>query len=191
MPRKKKGAWRYGGPPGGPKRSPSDETRLLRAQALRALAVFMGTLLLLVVLYAVFYNSGPMDTLSEVTAKASGWMLNLFGQSVNVQGTYLTSTQLNLQIIPECTAASSFAIYLAAIVAYPAQLSVKGRGLLIGVLALFLLNLVRIASLYAVGGAFPEYLDFAHLVVWQSVMVILTIVLWMSWTRHVAVNTAS
>jgi exosortase/archaeosortase family protein len=153
--------------------------------------VFLGTLLVLVVLYAVFYNSGPMVTLSEVTAGASGWLLNLFGQSVSVQGTNLTSTQLNLQIIPECTAASSFAIYLAAIVAYPAQLSAKGRGILIGVFGLFLLNLVRIASLYAVGGTFPEYLDFAHLVVWQSVMVILTIVLWMSWTRHVAIHTAN
>ena len=77
-----------------------------------------------------------------------------------------------MQIIDECTGVSPFIIYLAAIVAYPSELRAKGVGLLMGAFGLFAVNLVRTVSLYYIGAAFPDLLDFAHLVMWQSLIII-------------------
>ncbi len=167
------------------------QARSRRATALRSLVIFVGTLLALVAAYAVFYESPPMGALSRLTALTSAWTLNLLGQGVAVTGTELSSAQFYLDIIPECTAASTFAIYLAALVAYPAPLSSRMKGLLLGATALFALNTFRIISLYAVGSLAPQHLDFVHLVVWQFALVVITVGIWLRWTRHVAVRPAS
>ena len=163
----------------------SNERRVLAGKAFLALAVFLATLVVLAALYALYNKSGPMLALSQFTATATAWFLNLFGEQASVQSTHVTSSRFTMRIIAECTAASSFIIYLAAIVAYPSRLTAKGVGLVMGVFGLFALNQVRTVSLYYVGVAFPDLLEFAHLVMWQSLIVILAIMLWLFWAKRV------
>ena len=51
-----------------------------------------------------------------------------------------------------------------------------------GAAALFVINLVRIISLFYIGSAYPDFLDLAHFFLWQLFMIVLTIGLWLLWT---------
>ena len=39
-------------------------------------------------------------------------------------------------------------------------------------------------SLFWVGASYPEYLDVAHLLVWQSAIILLAIVMWLIWAER-------
>jgi len=54
----------------------------------------------------------------------------------------------------------------------------------LGFVGLSAVNLVRITSLIYIGTTFPEALDVAHLLVWQSVMVIVSVMFWIVWIRR-------
>ena len=48
------------------------------------------------------------------------------------------------------------------------------------------INLARIMSLFWIGSAYPQYLNVAHLLVWQTAIILLAIVLWLFWIERVA-----
>ena len=52
-----------------------------------------------------------------------------------------------------------------------------------GILLLSAVNLVRVISLFWIGSAFPQYLDVAHVLIWQ--MIVVVIVLWLVWAERV------
>jgi hypothetical protein len=41
-------------------------------------------------------------------------------------------------------------------------------------------------SLFWIGSSFPQYLDVAHLLVWQTAMILLAIILWLFWVERIA-----
>ena len=59
----------------------------------------------------------------------------------------------------------------------------KGEGIALGILVLYALNLVRTVSLFLVGTYFPGLFDTAHYIVWQSLMILLAIGLWLFWVE--------
>jgi exosortase/archaeosortase family protein len=59
-------------------------------------------------------------------------------------------------------------------------------GWLLGLVVLTVVNLVRIMSLFWIGAAYPRYFDVAHLLVWQTAMILLAIVLWLFWVERIA-----
>jgi exosortase/archaeosortase family protein len=86
-----------------------------------------------------------------------------------------------MRIAAECTAVTPMIVFTAATLALPSPLVAKLKGLLIGAVALYLVNLLRIGSLYALGVAAPELVEFAHLVVWQAALVVFAVGLWLMW----------
>lgn len=91
-----------------------------------------------------------------------------------------------MNIVAECTAAGPLVLFIGAVAAYPASLRAKGIGALLGLVVVTLVNLVRIMSLFWIGSAYPEYLDMAHLLVWQTAIILLAIELWLFWVERVA-----
>ncbi len=73
---------------------------------------------------------------------------------------------------------------MAAIAAYPASLRAKLIGLVGGLAAITVLNLVRMISLFYIGAYFPQYLDMAHLLIWQGVMILSVVILWLFWAQR-------
>ena len=65
-------------------------------------------------------------------------------------------------------------------------LKAKAFGAALGLVALTLVNLVRIISLFLIGSAYPEYLEVAHLLVWQTAIILFAIVLWLLWVGRLA-----
>jgi exosortase/archaeosortase family protein len=115
------------------------------------------------------------------TAAITGILLNLTGRGVNVMDTVVSSPQFAFQIVDLCTAVMPMMIFTAAVIAYPSRVKEKVIGLVIGLIGIFLINQVRLVSLFYIGAYVPGIFETAHLLVWQSLMILLAIGLWLIW----------
>ena len=156
-------------------------------QTLRsATPVVLVTGALGVALFAYFqsFGSAVMDQVTAWTAASAAFPLQLLGTDVDVRGTIVASDRFAYNIVAECTLVGPLLLYVAAVAAYPAGLASKASGIALGVLVIGGLNLVRLVSLFYVGTYMPQHLDVAHLVVWQGVMVLSVVVLWLYWVQR-------
>lgn len=149
-------------------------------------AVIAGSLALALAVYFGILAGAWIETVSEWTARWTSSALNLLGSSTSVNGTILSSDSFAVNIVAECTAVGPLVLFMGAVLAYPSALRAKSLGWLLGLLVLTAVNLVRIMSLFWIGSAFPRYLDIAHLLVWQTAMILLAIVLWLFWVERIA-----
>lgn len=150
----------------------------------RIVCSFLVMLALFEVLYLLFDQSEAVVTFSQATAHLTGLILSVLGETVRVDDASLYSPVLNMKIVSECTSITPTMVFIAAILSFPSSLSAKLNGLILGICALFLINLVRVVSLYYVGAHTPGHLEFVHVVVWQTVMVLLAIGLWSLWASR-------
>ena len=155
-------------------------------QTLRSWLILAASLGLALAIYYGFLGSSLVDHIAAWTADWTSRGLNILGGSTSVSGTLLVSDSFAVNIVAECTAVGPLVLFIGAVMAYPASLKAKGIGLAIGLVVLTLVNLVRIMSLFWIGSAYPEYLDMAHLLVWQSAIILLAIVMWLVWAERAA-----
>ena len=101
---------------------------------------------------------------------------------LNVDVAYVRIAYLLLSLLP----GPAFVVYLAAVFAYPCRWPLKILGALLGAPALLLLNQVRLVSLAYVGHLYPAVFDIAHMLVWQSLIILVTVVLWILWAAVIA-----
>jgi exosortase/archaeosortase family protein len=57
-------------------------------------------------------------------------------------------------------------------------------GLALGILAIQIINLVRVVSLYLTGAYLPRFFDASHTVIWQSVVILCGVLLWVFWANR-------
>jgi exosortase/archaeosortase family protein len=126
-------------------------------------------------------------TLAEWTAAGTAWTLRLFGVHARSQGITMTASSLcYFEIIGECTAYYPCAIFFAAVTAFPARIVRKLLGLLLGLPAILLINQLRLASLCYIAYLWPDLYDALHMVVWQALMIVVTVLLWLLWATTLA-----
>ena len=118
-------------------------------------------------------------------AKLSGYILGFFGQDITVEGASIFSPVFSITIKLGCDAIEPTALFICAVLAFPAAFSKKIVGIVAGTLLLAILNLVRIVTLFLVGLYLPRAFNIMHVDVWQGLFIFLAIlfwVLWMLWT---------
>ena len=155
-------------------------------RTVRSWLILGASLGLALALYYGFLGSSWVDVIAEWTATWTSKAINLFGGSTTVSGTLLISDNFVANVVAECTAIGPIILYIGAVVAYPASKRAKLAGVAAGVVVLTAVNLVRIISLFWIGEAYPEYLDVVHLLVWQSVIILLAIIMWLLWTGRLS-----
>ena len=155
-------------------------------RAMKSWLILAASLGLALAIYYGFLGSSWIEWVAEWTASWTSHALNLLGTSTRVNGTILASDSFAVNIVAECTAVGPLVLFIGAVVAYPAPLRAKMLGALLGLVVLTLVNLVRIMSLFWIGSAYPQYLDMAHLLVWQTAIILLAIILWLFWVERVA-----
>ena len=168
--------------------------RLAGSSALRSgatLLLTVGTLGASVAVYFQLFGTAFVRTVSEWTAESSAFTLGLLGTDVTTTGTIVASERFAYAIVAECTAIGPLVLFLGAVLVYPASLRSKAAGVGLGLIAIGGLNLVRLVSLFYVGIHAPQHLDVAHLLVWQGIMVLSVVLLWLYWLeRWARVRTA-
>ena len=124
-----------------------------------------------------------LDAFCAMLAQIAGFALTLIGVPASSDGAIVGADAFSAVIVPECSALNVIVLFGAAVLVYPTAIGACLRGLLLGVAALFALNIVRIVSLILIGIHYPHSLEDAHLLVWQTAMALAAIGLWLLWHR--------
>ena len=123
---------------------------------------------------------------AQATASVMAFILKVIGIQGKATGIRVTSTVCKFQIIGECTAYYPIAIYIAAVLAFPAPWGRRVLGVLLGIPAILLINQVRLVSLCYLLRAFPEHFETIHIVIWQSLIIFFTVLIWILWVTTLA-----
>ena len=148
-------------------------------------AAWIGVgLSLAAIVYYLSIAAPLVEPVSRATARGMAFLLTALGFEVSVAGAIVSSGGFAAEIAPGCTPLAPLLLYLGAVGGYPSTLPEKVAGALLGVVVLTFVNWGRVTSLFLIGRYFPERLDFIHVVLWQSLLILLTVGLWMVWVQR-------
>ena len=115
-------------------------------------------------------------------------LVKLFDPAVVAQGKVLwsTSSGFGVSIEPGCNGVEAFIVLCAALVAFPASWMSRLKGLAAGFIAIQALNVVRVISLFYLGQWSRPAFQFAHEYLWQGLIMLDVLAVWLIWVRLVA-----
>jgi exosortase/archaeosortase family protein len=153
------------------------------------------------VLLAVYYFPYSKDSTTKSFfdsylhgyAAMAGGVLHWFEPTLVVRGQEIIG-RYSLRIVKTCDAMDTQILLASAILSWPTLLRFRALAALSGALAMSVLNVIRICSLYYVGLHFPSFFDFAHLELWPAVIVLASVagfVAFTSWARRTEHGEAS
>jgi len=147
---------------------------------------FGGKFALLFLLLYVILALPAGDRLLFADLKANAWLADLLlrwsGQHTQVfSGVIIQSPRFSMAIRRGCDAVEPTWMLCAAILAFPAPIRKKLLGMAVAALALQLLNIVRILTLYWIGVYCPSLFNSAHMEVWPAVFILVAIVFFLRW----------
>ncbi len=118
-------------------------------------------------------------------ARISTWLVTLFDPSVVAVGKVMRSTASGFAVSIEagCNGVEATIVLLAAMLAFPASWQHKLAGLALGIVAVQGLNVVRVISLFYLGQWNYALFEFAHLYVWQALIMLDVLIVWLVWVR--------
>ena len=151
---------------------------------------FILFVLLLAVLFALELTPWVQTWLvvpwTNTLAAISTAIITPIDPDVLVNGKVIRSATNGFAVSIEagCNGVEATLVLLAAILAYPAPWRYKLLGLGIGVIAVQALNVVRVISLFYLGQWSFEVFEWAHLYVWQALIMLDVLIVWLIWVRR-------
>ena len=118
-------------------------------------------------------------------ADISGWLIELTGREIVTSGVIIrdVATGFAVLIAAGCNGVEAMILLIAAMLAFPSPWRHKLVGIAIGVIAIQALNLVRIVSLFFLGMWNETAFEWAHLYVWQALIMLDALVVFLLWIR--------
>lgn len=117
----------------------------------------------------------------HASAAVAAGVLRVMGEQTRCEGLAILSPRFALEVRRGCEAIEPAALFIAAVLAFPASWRQRVFGIVIGVAVIYLLNLIRIITLYYAGVHVPAMFETLHLEVWQTFFIISTLALWLAW----------
>lgn len=157
-----------------------------RAPALRFLGIFAVLATAgIAALLAVPVDEGIVQPFNRFLALASSAAINLCGGHAVTYGMVLALADAGggVEIANGCNAVEASILLAAAILAFPAAPVARLCGAAAGIASLQLLNLVRIVSLLYLNRYAPGWFDFFHLYLWDGVIMLDGLLIFMVWQR--------
>ncbi len=152
-------------------------------------AVILGASFALISLNWV--NDHAIEPFTGGVASASAGVLKAIGQGVTQEGTLIHGKRFSVNIKNGCNGVEAMLIFLAAVLAFPAPWKSKLKGLILGIVAIQAINLVRVVALYLTGVYFPKIFNASHTVIWQTVVILASVLLWIYWANRLPHPAAS
>lgn len=154
---------------------------------LRFFLIFMG---LLITLFAAristFGTKYVTEPFTGVLADISAHLIMMFDPNVHAEGVIIQSTTngFAVAIAPGCDGIEAVIILISALIAFPSPWKHKLIGAVIGFFCIQALNLVRIISLFYMGQWSQVAFDWFHLYLWQALIVLDALAVWLIWLRY-------
>jgi len=131
-------------------------------------------------------NDHAVEPFTAGIADLSGGVLRLMGQNVTMAGTIIRNPRFAVNIRNGCNGIEAMLIFIAAVLAFPASWKSRLSGLGLGILAIQVVNLVRVVALFLTGVYFPKIFDTSHTVIWQTIVILCGVLLWIFWANRFA-----
>jgi exosortase H (IPTLxxWG-CTERM-specific) len=121
---------------------------------------------------------------NTLAAIAAG-IVTQFDPQVLASGKVLQNTSNGFAVSIEagCNGVEATIVLVAAIFAFPAPWKRKLIGLTIGIIAVQGLNIVRVISLFYLGQWNFNVFEWAHLYIWQALIMLDVMIVWLLWVR--------
>jgi len=121
------------------------------------------------------------NTLAAISAD----IVRLFDPQVIADGKILQSADGSFAVSIEagCNGVEATIVLIAAMLSFPAPWKRRLLGLAIGVVAVQGLNIIRVISLFYLGQWNFDAFDFAHRYVWQALIMLDVLIVWLLWVR--------
>lgn len=137
-------------------------------------------------------NDHVIEPFTAGIADASGAALEVLGQKIHMEGTMILSDTFSVNIRNGCNGVEAMLIFFSAVLAFPATWGSRLAGLAIGLVAIQVINLVRVVALYLTGAYLPRpVFEASHTVVWQTIVILFGVLLWIFWANRFAVRRAA
>ena len=122
---------------------------------------------------------------TNALAAISAWLVTVIDPNVAAAGNVIRSTANGFAVSIEagCNGVEATIVLIAAICAFPAPWRGKLVGLAAGIVAVQGLNVVRVISLFYLGQWNLRVFEWAHLYVWQALIMLDVLVVWLVWVR--------
>jgi exosortase H (IPTLxxWG-CTERM-specific) len=121
-------------------------------------------------------------------ARLSAGLLQVFDPDVHSYGVVIQSLSngFGVSIQPGCNGVEACIILIAAMLAFPSPWKYKLIGIAMGIVAVQAVNVLRVVSLYYLGQWDMDVFEFAHLYLWQALIMLDVLVVWLVWVRFLA-----
>lgn len=129
-----------------------------------------------------------IDPFTSGIARICVWIVSIFDNDAVSFGKVIQSTRNGFAVSIErgCNGVEALIILFAALFAFPSTLRQKLIGFALGFVAIQALNLVRIISLFYIGQYSHTWFEWFHLYLWQALIIIDALVVWLIWLRWIA-----
>ncbi len=132
----------------------------------------------------------PMQSLdaqfSRTLVQVSHWLILTCGGHASRDATILRAPGgFGVEMRDGCNAINVTILLWSAVLAFPASWRMKAFGLVAGSAVIQTLNIVRFISLFYVGQYSIMWFDFAHTYLWESMLMLDTMVVFWLWVNRV------
>lgn len=164
--------------------------------------MFLGSYLLLSVLYNFYLKLSAdggyfPDYFTNLVARQSASILDAVGyapvlyENIKREGVFLIIKETYaVNIVEGCNSISVIILFISFIIAFAEGFKKTLLFLLVGMVLIYIVNLIRIVLLVIALYKFPEYQEILHSVIFPAVIYGMVFILWIVWVRMLTPNSA-
>jgi len=119
----------------------------------------------------------------EFVAQGTGLLLRALGERATVEGRVVRTDGFDFKTARGCDAIGAAALVCSLILAFPARARSRLIGAAVCTTILVVVNFLRTTNLAWIGTYHGGLYEFAHRDFWQTVFALLTVALFVAWTR--------
>lgn len=122
---------------------------------------------------------------TDTVARISGTLMRTFDATITTTGNVIASTTSAFAVAIEagCNGVEATLVLVAAMLAFPAPWRHRAAGILVGVSTVQVLNILRVVTLFYLGQWNAAVFEWAHLYVWQALIMLDVLIVWVVWVR--------
>jgi len=123
---------------------------------------------------------------TRLNARGTAAIARVLGIDAEAHGADVFYGWGSLRIVVGCNGVEALLILTSAVLAFPAPWRQRALGVTAGTVAILGVNLVRLVNLVVVAKVAPTWLPVFHVYVWQVLIVLVAVSLFLTWGTYVA-----
>jgi exosortase H (IPTLxxWG-CTERM-specific) len=159
----------------------------------RFVIIFALTALLQFALLLTPWFRPVIDGFSHSLVWASSFLINAVGGKASAQGALLGSPSngFSIEMRDGCNGVNVMILLWSAVLAFPVSHASKLVGILVGAVAIQGLNFFRFISLFYLGQYSLSWFEFAHLYLWETLILLDAVIVFGLWVRRASPRRAA